>query len=62
MKLTTEEIIEHAHAAALHFRTLVDAGVPAPVAQQMSSSFVTALVLTKHTEELEVRQPWDVEE
>lgn len=50
------EVIGHAEAAALYFRTLLDEGVPLSAAVQMAAMYG---VMTANSDEGEPRRPWE---
>lgn len=52
------EVIGHAEAAALYFRTLIDEGVPLSAAITMAAQYATALVLAAREAE-EPRRGWE---
>lgn len=57
-KLKAEDVIGHAEAAALFFRTMIGEGIPVLAATQMACSYVGALLLTgEHGKE--PKRPWE---
>lgn len=53
-----ENVIDHAEAAALFYRTLVDRGMPVAQAASVAGSYVSALVIAA-TANRNPPQPWD---
>jgi hypothetical protein len=55
--MTTEKILAHAEMAAIYFRALVDKGVPAQAAVQLTCSYVGSVVISQAGNE-GPREPW----
>jgi hypothetical protein len=58
-KIKAETVIDHAEAAALFLRTLVDEGVPVTHAVQMACSYASGLVIGNRDEK--PRRAWEDE-
>ena len=59
-KLKPEDVMDHAAAAALFFRRLIDEGVPVHAATQMACSYVGGLLMLEMEGE-SPDQPWEEE-